>query len=344
MMSFDAASSTDTFPASQTRGTVMSGMRATGVLHMGHYLGVLRNWVELQSQHQAYFMVADWHSLTTKLDEAYRLPEHRYEMVLDWLAAGVNPEASTIYYQSAVPEIAELHLLLSMATPHKWCETDPTLKDMVLSDEQGLSYGLLGYPVLQTADILAMQGNLVPVGKDQLAHLEISRDIVRRFNHLTGTSLFAEPRHLLTETPSVIGLDGRKMSKSYGNTIALGASEDDTVKAIKTAITDASRIRKDDPGHPEQCVAVYPWYTVFETPEVCETVARECRLGQRGCMACKTQLAARVNETLRPIREKRALFANDKAQVLQVIREGNERARDQAAGVLQQVRQALHLL
>jgi tryptophanyl-tRNA synthetase len=322
---------------------VMSGMRATGALHVGHYLGVLKNWVKLQEQYTAYFMVADWHSLTTKLHDTKHLPEHRHSIVLDWLAAGIDPTLATIYYQSALPEIAELHLLLSMATPNKWCETDPTLKDMVLNEEQGLSYGLLGYPVLQTADILAMGGQLVPVGKDQLAHLEISRDIARRFNHLTQSETFMEPKPLLTENPSVIGLDGRKMSKSYNNIIALNASEDETAKAIKTAITDAARIKKDDPGHPENCVAVFPWYKSFASKEVCETVATECQAGARGCMACKKQLTEVVNESLRPLRERRNTYAQDEAQLNTLVQEGNAKAREKAHAVLSQVRKVLHL-
>lgn len=322
---------------------VMSGMRATGALHIGHYLGVLKNWVELQHSYTAYFMVADWHSLTTKLHETAQLPQHRHSIVLDWLASGIDPAMATVYYQSAIPEIAELHLLLSMATPNKWCETDPTLKDMVLNEEQGLSYGLLGYPVLQTADILAMGGQLVPVGKDQLAHLEISRDIARRFNHLTQSDTFTEPRPLLTENPSVIGLDGRKMSKSYNNTIALNATEDDTAKAIKTAVTDASRIRKDDPGHPENCVAVFPWYISMASKEVCNTVATECQAGTRGCMACKKQLTELVNESLSPLRERRATYAQDPHQLEAIIQEGNAKARDKALQVLSSVRQVLHL-
>jgi tryptophanyl-tRNA synthetase len=330
---------TTTTPAS----VVMSGMRATGALHVGHYLGVLKNWVELQQHYTTYFMVADWHSLTTKLHETTHLPQHRHSILLDWLAAGIDPSLATVYYQSAIPEIAELHVLLSMATPHKWCETDPTLKDMVLNEEQGLSYGLLGYPVLQTADILAMGGQLVPVGKDQLAHLEISRDIARRFNHLTKSDTFSEPRPLLTETPSVIGLDGRKMSKSYNNIIALNATEDDTAKAIKTAVTDAARIRKDDPGNPEHCVAVFPWYTSLAPKETCNSVASECQTGTRGCMACKKQLTELVNETLGPLRERRATYAEDQSQLDTIIREGNAKAREAAHTVLQKVRRVLHL-
>ena len=287
-------------------------------------------------------MVADWHSLTTKYEDTVHLPEYRQHIVLDWLGAGIDPRKATLYFQSAVPEIAELHLLLSMITPSKWCETDPTLKDMVGTEE--LNYGLLGYPVLQTADILAVGGSLVPVGKDQLAHLEMSRDIARRFNHLTGTSIFQEPRPLLSQTPSVIGLDGRKMSKSYHNSIELAFSEDQTLQAIKTAVTDAKRLKKTDPGEPNDCVAVFPWYQTFTDLPTCETVASECRGGLRGCMDCKKQLAEVVNEQLRPLRERRANYAQDLTQVDAIIEAGNAVAREKAGATLSKVRQAFHLV
>jgi tryptophanyl-tRNA synthetase len=305
-------------------------------------MGVLRNWVTLQDTYTCFLMVADWHSLTTKYEDTVHLPEYRQHIVLDWLGAGIDPSKATLYFQSAVPEIAELHLLLSMITPSKWCETDPTLKDMVGTEE--LNYGLLGYPVLQTADILAVGGSLVPVGKDQLAHLEMSRDIARRFNHLTGASIFQEPRPLLSETPSVIGLDGRKMSKSYHNSIELAFSEDQTLQAIKTAVTDAKRLKKTDPGEPNDCVAVFPWYQTFTDLPTCETVASECRGGLRGCMDCKKQLAEVVNEQLRPLRERRANYAQDLTQVDAIIEAGNAVAREKAGATLSKVRQAFHLV
>ena len=219
---------------------------------------------------------------------------------------------------------------------------DVVSKDMVGTEE--LNYGLLGYPVLQTADILAVGGSLVPVGKDQLAHLEMSRDIARRFNHLTGTSIFQEPRPLLSQTPSVIGLDGRKMSKSYHNSIELAFSEDQTLQAIKTAVTDAKRLKKTDPGEPNDCVAVFPWYQTFTDLPTCETVASECRGGLRGCMDCKKQLAEVVNEQLRPLRERRANYAQDLTQVDAIIEAGNAVAREKAGATLSKVRQAFHLV
>jgi tryptophanyl-tRNA synthetase len=329
---------------------VMSGMRSTGSLHLGHYMGVLKNWVALQHQHPCYFMVADWHALTTKYDDTVGIPNFRIETVLDWLAAGLEPEKCVIYIQSEIPEIAELHLLLSMMIPVKWLETDPTLKDMITLKKAGeagageeLNYGLLGYPVLQTADILTVGGSLVPVGKDQLAHLEISRDIARRFNHVVGSPVFQEPRPLLTDTPLLLGLDGRKMSKSYNNTVYLKESADETWLKIKTAITDANRLRKTDAGNPQACVAVYPWYEIFASSTEQAVVAEECRAGLRGCMDCKKQLAERVNETMKPLRERRKLFETDLGAVNTILVSGQEKAQHQAVQTLETVRSVLNL-
>ncbi len=332
------------------KAIVMSGMRSTGSLHLGHYMGVLKNWVVLQHQYPCYFMVADWHALTTKYDDTAGIPQHRIETVLDWLAAGLDPEKCVIYLQSHIPEIAELHLLLSMMVPVKWLETDPTLKDMITLKKAGeagageeLNYGLLGYPVLQTSDILTVGGSLVPVGKDQLAHLEISRDIARRFNHVVGQPIFNEPRALLTETPLLLGLDGRKMSKSYNNTVFLKETEDQTWLKIKTAITDANRLRKTDVGNPDACVAVFPWYQIFADTSEQAVVAEECKAGLRGCMDCKKQLAERVNETMKPLRERRHLFEADLGAVDRILSEGKEKAQQQASQVLATVRGVLNI-
>jgi tryptophanyl-tRNA synthetase len=341
----------------------MSGMRPTGRLHLGHYMGVLNNWTALQGDYDCFFMIADLHALTTKYDETDALVDNIYEMALDWLAAGVDPERATLYVQSAVPEITQLHLLLSMLTPSKWVETDPTLKDMVqmlrkTQDEvqeekelpesqyhlnQELSYGLLGYPVLQTADILMMRGELVPVGKDQLAHLEISRDIARRFNYVYQTDLFPEPRPLLTEVPMLKGLDGRKMGKSFNNAIYLSDSADETWQKVRTAITDPARVKRDDPGNPLECEAIYPYYEVFATQEATALAAQECRTAQRGCVDCKKILTGFVNERMAPIRERRATFAADRAQVDAILRAGNEKARETAAATLARVKDVMKL-
>ena len=325
---------------------VMSGMRPTGRLHLGHYMGVLRNWLGLQDQYDCFFSIADWHALTTAYDRTADLRENILEMALDWLAAGIDPAKATMYVQSSVPEVAEMHLLLSMLTPAKWVETDPTLKDMVVMLKEGqgdLSYGLLGYPVLQTVDILSVRGGLVPVGKDQLAHLEISRDIARRFNHVYGEELFAEPRPLLTETPMLIGLDGRKMGKSYNNAIFLSDSEDETWKKLKTGITDIKRVKRDDPGVPEDCAVIYPYYLAFADEENIRKAAEECRSAARGCMDCKKILNEIIIEQLRPLRERRALYANDRGQLEKVLKEGGEKARALTQDTLGEMKRLMKL-
>ncbi len=342
----NSALSSDTNPtdkANKRPPVVMSGMRPTGRLHLGHYMGVLRSWIDLQDRYPCFFMVADWHALTTKYDATENLCSDILEMTLDWLAAGIDPKKATMYVQSSMPEGAELHLLLGMVTPAKWVQTDPTLKDMVAMLHEDLSYGLLGYPILQTVDILAVGGNLVPVGKDQLAHLEISRDIARRFNHVYQTDLFSEPRPLLTETPMLIGLDGRKMGKSYNNAIFLSDSADETVKKIKTAITDPARIKRTDPGDPSACAVVYPYYEVFATEAERTLAAEECRSAARGCMDCKKILAERINEQLAPLRERRALYASDRAQIEQILREGSEKSRAVCQDTLREVKRLIKL-
>lgn len=322
---------------------VMSGMRPTGKLHLGHYMGVLKNWVALQDQYPCFFSIADWHALTTKYDDTASLRDNILEMALDWLAAGIEPEKATLFVQSSIPEIAELHLLMSMITPAKWVQTDPTLKDMVAMLHEDLSYGLLGYPVLQTVDILSVRAGLVPVGKDQLAHLEISRDIARRFNHVYGTDLFAEPRPLLTETPMLIGLDGRKMGKSFNNAIFLSDSAEETWAKVKTAITDPARVKRTDPGNPENCEVVYKYYEVFAPKDAQALAAEECRSAARGCMDCKKLLGEMINEQMRPMRERRALYAADKAQVAQLLRQGGEKARSVCQDTVRQVKDLMKL-
>ncbi len=323
--------------------TVMSGMRPTGKLHLGHYYGVLENWVKLQDQYGCFFMIADWHALTTQYNATGNFGRNIHEMVLDWLAAGVDPAKATMYVQSSIPEIAELHLLLSMLTPVPWVQGDPTLKDMVKMLSEELNYGLLGYPVLQTADILAPLGQFVPVGKDQLAHLEISRDIARRFNHMYGTDLFPEPRPLLTEMPMLIGLDGNKMGKSAGNAIFLSDTEEETWQKIRTAITDPARVRRDDPGDPENCAVIYKYYEFFAGREDIMQAAEECRTAARGCMDCKKRLAEIMNAALKPIRERRQAYENDPAQVEKILREGHEKARATCADTLTKVRRVMKL-
>ena len=323
---------------------VMSGMRATGQLHLGHYLGVLLNWRKMQESYDCFFSVADWHKLTTKATQTENLRENTRDILLDWLSAGIDPNKATIYVQSSVLETAELHLLLSMITPVNWLQRDPTLKDMIRElhlAEDTVGYGLLGYPALMTADILGIRGNLVPVGEDQLAHLEISRDIARRFNHLYETELFPEPRGLLTEFPVVIGTDGRKMSKSYGNDIKLADTPDAVNQKVMTMVTDPARIRKTDYGHPEVCTVYGNWQMV--APDKSPEIATQCRKAEIGCVACKRGLATEINAFLDPMRERRRELEQEPGLLDDIIRQGNAKARAVTRETMAEVREAMHL-
>lgn len=323
---------------------IVSGMRSTGRLHLGHYLGVIQNWINLQNDNDCYFFVADWHALTTKYDNTKDLKQDVTDVVIDWLASGINPDKSTIYVQSLIPEIAELNIYLSMITPQNWVERDPTLKDMarILRSKETansqISYGLMGYPVLMSADIMMLNATAVPVGVDQVAHIEITRDIVRRFNNLYKTDFFNEPKPLLNHCSLICGLDGNKMSKSYDNDIKISDSEEVTAKRIMTAITDRSRIRRDDLGHPEQCEVAYKYWQIFGDEQQVETVKCECEKGLRGCADCKRQLGALVNERFKDIRERRRYYEAHLEEVHDIIRAGSEKTRTEAQKVLKEVR------
>ncbi len=334
----------------------MSGMRPTGKLHLGHYMGVLKNWLLLQDNYDCFFAIADWHALTTKFDKTEDLKQNIIDVALDWVACGINPEKSVIYLQSLVPETAELHLLLSMITPQNWVERDTTLKDMIKmlrgniegTDESpvysGLvSYGLLGYPVLQTADIIQFNASLVPVGKDQLAHLEISRDIARRFNHLYKTNLIKEPMPKLTEIPMLKGIDGQKMGKSFNNDIKISDSEEITTKKIMQAITDRSRIKKTDPGHPDLCEVVCPYYEIFADEETVKTQKHNCENALWGCADCKRELASIINKQFRDIRKKRTEFENNPDFIHGIIKSGSEKAREEAFKFLKEIKKVMQL-
>ncbi len=332
---------------------LVSGMRSTGKLHFGHYMGVITNWVKLQEEYNCFFFVADWHALTTKFDKTENLKQDKLDVVLDWLACGIDPEKSTIYFQSNVAQIAELHILLSMITPNNWVERDPTLKDMVKilknKDENNsdnmpqMSYGLLGYPVLMSADIMAMNAGIVPVGVDQLAHLEITRDIVRRFNNIYKTDLFNEPKPKLTQVPLLLGVDGQKMGKSFGNDIKISDSEETTSKRIMQCITDRTRARKDDPGHPDNCEVAFKYYQTFADADTVCQVECECRQGKRGCADCKRQLGKIINEKFAPIRYKRQEFERDIDKVKDIIKEGSKKAAAEAEKTMQKVRDAVNI-
>jgi tryptophanyl-tRNA synthetase len=329
---------------------IMSGMRPTGRLHLGHYFGALSNWLRFQDTYDSYFSIVDWHALTTKYNNVQEIKQNIWEIALDWLAVGINPEQSTIYVQSAIPEIAELHLLLSMVTPQNWVEREPTLKDMVKmlagSEQEAhekITYGLLGYPVLMTADILAFKAEVVPVGKDQESHLEFARDVVRRFNHLYGVEYFQEPQPKFTETPLIKGIDGQKMGKSYGNDIKLADTDADTVKKVKQMITDRSRLTKTDPGHVDLCEVPWPMYQIFGR-DILETVQDECENAKIGCVDCKTRLAGKINEFMKPVRERRQELARDPDRVRKIIEFGNKKARKVAMQTLSDVRDIMGLL
>lgn len=328
---------------------IMSGMRPTGKLHIGHYMGVLKNWIAFQDEYESFFCVADWHALTTKYDQTENLRQNILDVVMDWVASGIDPEKSTIYVQSLIPETAELHLLLSMVTPQNWVERDPTLKDMVkilrgeadeeTADFSGIvSYGLMGYPVLQTADIIQFNASVVPVGKDQLAHLEISRDITRRFNHIYKTDFFIEPQPKLTETPLLKGIDGQKMGKSFNNDIKISDTDEETAKKIMRAITDRSRIKRTDPGHPDECEVVCPYYEIFADEETVKKQRYECENAIRGCADCKRELAGLVNDYFRSARDKRRELEANPDYIEDIIKTGTARAREEICKTLKQVK------
>ena len=328
---------------------IRSGMRPTGKLHLGHYLGVIDNWVKLQDEYDCYFSVADWHALTTKYDKTENMKQDVMDVVMDWLACGIDPDKATIYVQSLVPETAELHIYLSMITPQNWVERDPTLKDMakILKSKEGMAsqinYGLMGYPVLMTADILTFNADCVPVGIDQVAHVELTRDIARRFNHVYNTDFFVEPQPKLNNCSLICGLDGNKMGKSFNNDIKISDTAEATAKKVMSAITDRSRMRKDDPGHPSDCEVAFKYWTIFGSETEIETVKCECEKGLRGCADCKRQLGAKINERLEKIRERRRYYEENPKEVERIIREGSERARKEAQKVLEEVRKLVRM-
>lgn len=331
------------------RRRMLSGMQPTrgGNLHIGNLEGALRPWVRLQEsgEFEMYCFIADWHSLTTLGNEPMDLDEAAFNVAIDYMAAGLDPERCAIFRQSDVKEHAELHLLLSMATPVGWLERVPTYKEkreLVKENDTQVSYGLLGYPLLQTADILIYRAHAVPVGRDQAAHLEISREIARRFNRLVGEDIFPEPEAYISEiTGELPGLDGRKMSKSYGNAIYLKDTEKQTAKAINQAFTTPTKIHITDAGEPENCV-VCKLRRVYD-PEGYAVAWEECRSGARGCGQSKKELTEILNATLAPIRARRAELEADRGYVERVLAEGAEKARATAVETMHLVRKALKL-
>ncbi len=394
-------------------GRVLSGMRPTGQLHLGNYHGALRNWVDLQYQYPCFFFVADFHALTTGYADTEQLPEFTHEMVVDWLAAGLNPGVATLFVQSHVPEHAELHLLLSMITPLSWLERVPTYKDQQaeLAEKDLATYGFLGYPLLQSADILLYRPAWVPVGEDQVAHVEITREIARRFNHIfgqetgfeakaekavaglggrqsslyrelrrkfqeggdtealekargivqantritvadrerllgylegTSVAILPEPQVMLTPTPKLPGLDGRKMSKSYGNTIGLREDPDAVTQKLKTMQTDPARARRTDPGEPERC-PVWSLHQVYSDEATHRWVEAGCRSASIGCLECKKPLIDRLVEDTTAMRKRAQEFEENPELVRNILAEGAEKAREAARETLDEVRRAMHL-
>lgn len=392
---------------------VLSGMRPTGRLHLGHLHGVIHNWVKLQHEYECFFFVADWHALTTHYENPHIIEDAVWDMVIDWLAAGVSPSAATLFIQSRVPEHAELHLLLSMMTPLGWLERVPSYKDMQenLKDKDLATYGFLGYPLLQSADILIYRAGHVPVGADQVAHVELTREVARRFNHLygrepdfeeqieaaikrmgkkigklyeelrrkyqeqgdqesleraqallrdqqnitigdrerlfgylegSGKVILPEPQALLTATAKMPGLDGRKMSKSYDNVIALRDDKDDVMRKIKVMPTDPARVRRTDPGDPEKC-PVWQFHQVYSDAATQEWVQTGCRSAGIGCLECKKPVIDAVIAELAPIADKARQLESNPDMVKSIMAEGSEKARDTARDTLHDVRQALGL-
>ncbi len=386
---------------------VLSGMRPTGKLHLGHYFGVIKNWLKLQEEHETFYMVADWHALTTGYKRVEEIPQNIEDMLIDWLTLGIDPKKSVVFQQSKVKEHAELFLIFSMITPKSWLEWNPTYKDTkynllriadlslmfkggirdhvktlvaklpykvenldaleellldTISDalitalfegyldkemfkELNVSkrdfydtdtYGFLGYPVLQAVDILIYKAQAVPVGEDQLPHIELSREIARRFNHLYGET-FPEPQAILTETPRLPGTDGRKMSKSYNNAIYFADSEEEVKKKVMSFYTDPQKLRRGDPGRPEIC-PVFFYHKIFSPSERTEEIERECKSGRLGCVDCKKLMLEGLEAFLKPIREKREQVAKDRELLIHILEEGSEKARQIAKETMEEVR------
>jgi tryptophanyl-tRNA synthetase len=316
-------------------------MRPSGKLHVGHLFGALHNWVKLQDEYDCFYMVADWHALTTDYGDTSSIADNCREMVIDWLAVGIDPKKSVIFRQSDVPEHAELFLLLSMITPLGWLFRCPTYKEQLkeVKSKDLHTFGFLGYPVLQSADILLYQANAVPVGEDQLPHLELTREICRRFNNLYG-EIFPEPQALLTPAARVPGIDARKMSKSYGNAISLGEDAGEIKKKVQQMFTDPLKIRAKDPGHPGGCV-VFAFHQLYNP--AADVRKDECIGGTIGCVACKAQLVEFLEAAIAPLREKRHILSQQKGLVEDILNEGKVRARSVTEKTMHMVRKAIKL-
>ncbi|HAK88958.1 MAG: tryptophan--tRNA ligase [Nitrospirae bacterium GWB2_47_37] len=326
------------------RERVLSGMQASGKVHIGNLVGALKNWVDLQDKYDCFYFVADWHALTTGYADPSTIKESTKDLLINFIAAGLDPDKATIFIQSMVPQHAELHLLLSMITPLGWLERVPTYKEKQeqLKDRDLSTYGFLGYPVLQTADIIIYRAKHVPVGIDQFPHLEISREIARRFNYLYNRAIFPEPEGLLTQFPKVPGLDGRKMSKSYDNAVYLSDSPEIVEQKIRTMMTDPARKRKTDKGEPELS-PVYHLHKIFSSKEELDIVTHGCRTAEIGCIDCKKILIKNVFAYLEPIWKKRTELISNPEMVLEIAKKGSEKAGQTAEETMKLVREAMGL-
>ena len=322
---------------------ILSGMRPTGPLHLGNLHGALANWKEMQNTYDCFFFIADWHALTSDYEDTGNVSPFREEMLIDWLSVGLDPSKCTFFIQSLVKEHAELFLLLSMITPVPWLERNPTYKEQIIQIEnKDLStFGFLGYPVLQAADIIMYKAHGVPVGIDQVPHVELTREIVRRFNYLFG-EVFVEPKAILTETPKILGGDNRKMSKSYHNAIFLKDSPDEVAAKVSTMITDPQRMRKKDPGDPDIC-NVFSFHKIYSSPETVAQMNKECRAAEIGCVQCKKLMAANLVAFLEPIYEKRLHFQKNRDEVRDIIITGSNKAREVAKATMEEVRAAVKI-
>jgi tryptophanyl-tRNA synthetase len=331
-------------PSTKSRKRVLSGMRSTGRLHLGNYVGALDNWVGMQDHYDCFFEVADWHALTTDYADTSGVKENSLEVALDWLAAGLDPERSVIFIQSHVPAHAELHLLFSMITPLGWLERVPTYKEQRenIKDKDLGTYGFLGYPVLQSADILIYKADVVPVGEDQVAHVELTREIARRFNGLycKAKDIFPEPQSLLTPAPKLPGTDGRKMSKSYGNTIMLTDPEPVVRQKLKTMVTDPARVRRSDPGNPDVC-PVGDLHKIFSDRSTLDKVYEGCRSAKIGCIECKSWAADALVQLLVPMQARRKKYEDNPRLAWDILEAGSERARQAAGETMNEAREAM---
>jgi tryptophanyl-tRNA synthetase len=324
------------------KGRVFSGARPTGRQHLGNYLGAIKNYVALQENYRTVYCVVDIHALTT-VETTRELASNTREMTLDWLAAGMDPDQSIIFVQSHVPEVMELHTILSMVTPLGKLTALPTFKEKVRDNPDNVNYGLVGYPVLMSADILLYKADTVPVGTDQIPHLEFAREVVRSFNHRYDTDILVEPQAKVTKIPKVLGIDGeRKMSKSLDNHIELAAAPEATEKRVMSMVTDPQRKRRSDPGNPDVC-NVFTLHKIFSSPEEVDRINQECRTAEIGCVDCKKILAKNLNNHLKPFRERREELASDPAVVKDVLSDGAKRAKVIASETMGEVREAIGL-